>query len=52
MLKLSESIIVELVPGDDNYLEKKTFSWELYSYDETKVGFKFVFDNPEYISVG
>ena len=52
ILKLSESVNVELVPGDDNYLDKKTFTWRLYAYDGTKVGFTFDFDHPEYISVG
>lgn len=52
ILKLSESLLVELVPGDDNYLDKKTFTWKLYEYDGTKVGFTFDFDHPEYVSVG
>ena len=34
LLKISESIHVELVPGDDNYLDKKAFEWELSAYSE------------------
>ena len=41
-----------LVPGDDLYLDKKGFSWELILYESNKVGIKFLFEHPEYISVG
>lgn len=52
MLKLTGSIKCTLVPGDDAYLDKKGFSWELKTYDSDKLGIKFVFEYPEYISVG
>ena len=52
LLKLSESIKAELVPGIDNYLDKKGFSWEVVSYNDIKIGLKFTYDHPEYISVG
>ena len=40
------------MPGNDLYTKKKDFEWELYIYEETKLGIRFKFDNPEYISVG
>ena len=43
---------MELVPGDDNYLDKKTFSWELSALNEKEIGLKFKFDHPIYISAG
>lgn len=52
LLKLSKSLSVELVPGDDNYLDKKNFTWSLSVYDETTVGLKFDFDFPAFISAG
>ena len=30
LLKLSKSITTELVPGNENYLDKKTFTWSLF----------------------
>ena len=30
LLKLSNSITAELIPGDDNYLDKKVFVWSLF----------------------
>lgn len=41
-----------MVPGDDLYLEKKGFNWELALYESNKFGIKFVFEHPEYISAG
>ena len=52
LLKLSNSITVELVPGNENYLDKKTYTWSLFNYDETKIGLKFDFDFPAFISAG
>lgn len=52
LLKLSKSIEVELVPGSDNYLDMKGFTWQLASYKETSISLKFTFEHPEYISVG
>ena len=52
LLKLTNSITVELVPGDENYLDKKTYTWSLFKYDETNIGLKFDFDFPSFISAG
>ena len=52
LLKLSKSITAELVPANDYYLDKKSFTWTLFIYDETKFGIKFDFDFPEFISAG
>ena len=51
LLKLSNSIATELIPGDDNYLDKKSFVWSLFVFDENMLGIEFKFDYPEYISV-
>ena len=52
LLKRSGSVRCTLVLGDDLYADKKGFSWELTSYDSDKLGIKFVFEHPEYISSG
>ena len=52
LFKLSESIFMELIPGDENYLDKKTFEWELSGYSEKEMSFKFKFAHPLFISVG
>ena len=52
ILKLSESIKCTLVPGNENYIDKKGFTWELAVYEKTKLGFRFIFEHPEYISIG
>ena len=41
---------MELVPGDDNYLSKKTFDWQVKLYDKNSMQFKVTFDHPEYVS--
>lgn len=40
------------MPGNENYLNKKGFSWEVVTYEDFKLGFRFKFAHPEYISVG
>jgi len=52
VLKVSRSIKCTLVPGNDLYSEKKGFKWEFFVYEETKLGIRFKFDFPGYISVG
>jgi len=52
ILKISESLKCTLVPANDNYLDKKGFTWELYVYEGSKLGLKYTFEYPEYISVG
>ena len=32
LLKLSGSIKIELLPGSENYIEKKQFSWEVIKH--------------------
>ena len=51
-LKLAESIKFELVPGNDMYLDKKTFTWQLKKYTENGMDFKIHFAHPSHISVG
>lgn len=52
LVKISQSIVAELVPANDLYLDKKGFSWELIGYTENSLAFNFNFDHPKYISVG
>ena len=49
-LKLSESVMMELIPASDNYLDKKEFTWDVISYDSGGLGFKLNFKHPKYIS--
>ena len=51
-IKLTNSITVELISGNDLYLDKKGFKWEIKKYDETGISLKVKFDHPKYISVG
>ena len=32
LLKLSGSIKIELLPGNENYIDKKQFSWEVIKH--------------------
>mgnify|MGYP000344822846 FL=1 len=52
LLKLSGSIKTQLIPGTDNYLDKKTYQWSVESFGGSKFQLKFKYDFPEYISVG
>ena len=52
LFQLTNSITFTLVPGDDSYLDKKEFTWELVLFESNKIGFKITFKHPEYISVG
>ena len=51
-LQLTKSIKVELVPGNELYLDKKGFTWRLVKYSESNMGIQIYFENPEYISFG
>ena len=42
---------MELVPGSDFHLDKKSFDWILENYDETSLKFLVKFDHPEYMSI-
>ena len=52
LLLQSKSIITELVPGTENYLDKKSYTWKVVEYKSNKVRIAFEFLHPEYISVG
>lgn len=52
LLRLSGSIKTELIPSSENYLDKKTYSWEIVAFKETSIEMKFTYDHPEYISFG
>lgn len=51
LLKIAGCIKMELVPGSENNLEKKQFSWTLQQYDATKIVLKLEFEHPEFISM-
>jgi len=40
------------VPGSENYIDKKTYKWEIVTYNDNELMMKFTYDYPEYISVG
>ena len=50
LLKMTNSIKTELIPWSTNYLENKTFTWTLSTFDETKMSFNILFDYPLFIS--
>ena len=50
-LKLTKSITVTLIPGNDVYYDKKKFTWTLSKYDESGLSLDLRFENPLYISV-
>ena len=51
LLRLTNSLKVELIPYDNNHLEKKSYNWTISAINESKIKFNFKFDHPEYISV-
>ena len=50
-LKLSKSVMFELIPADEINVERKTFDWHLVKYDENRISFKVNFHHPKFISV-
>ena len=42
---------MELVPGTDTNLDKKTFEWKLEELNGSQIALSMTFDNPEYISM-
>ena len=42
---------MELVPGTDTNLDKKTFEWNLEELSGSYLTLSMTFDNPEYISM-
>ena len=51
-LKLTDSLKLQLIPGNDMYTDKKGFKWQLKSYSEKSMDYKVTFEHPNYISVG
>ena len=51
LLKLAGCVNMELVPGTDTNLDKKTFEWKLEKLNGSKLALSMTFDNPEYISM-
>ena len=52
LMKLSGSIKIELIPGSENYIEKKQFSWEIIKHGENQIEIQFKYENPVFISAG
>ena len=51
ILKITGSLQMELIPGSDNHLNKKTFDWTINEYNENALKFHVEFDHPEYMSI-
>ena len=49
-LKLAGLIEILLIPADENYAEKKKFSWKLTEISEERLIMKIDFAYPHYIS--
>lgn len=41
---------MELIPGNEDNLDKKQFTWKLLNFDQKNMEIKIDFENPEYIS--
>ena len=50
LLKMTNSVEIELVPWTSNFLEKKNFNWTLTAIDEYTLRFDFFFADPLYVS--
>ena len=50
LLKMTNSVEIELVPWTSNFVEKKTFNWTLTAIDEFTLKFDFFFADPLYVS--
>ena len=50
LLKISNSITLELIPGNLMNVELKQYDWKLITFSETNLDIKIVFDNPTVIS--
>ena len=42
---------MEFIPGTENNLEKKKFTWSLAELNEERLDFELIFEHPEYISI-
>ena len=50
LIKLTDSVKVELIPWKTTYLPEKTYSWECNEMDSETLSFNFFFDKPPFIS--
>ena len=41
---------MELIPGSQEYVDKKTFTWDIEEFNESQMSIKLEFDNKLYIS--
>ena len=51
LLKATNSLTAELVPGSAFDKEMKDFVWKLYEINQRDFNLRFIFENPEYISM-
>ena len=51
LLKLAGCMNMELVPGTDTNLDKKSFEWKLKELNGSELFLTMTFDSPEYISM-
>ena len=51
LLKISGSIVVELISAIDYDLDKKKFDWSLKRYDAKAIEISLLFEHMEYISI-
>ena len=47
---MTSSIKMELIPGMDTYLDKKSFRWDLIDFGTEELAIGITFDHPEFIS--
>ena len=51
LLKATNSLRAELLPGSDYDIENKEFIWKLEKIDTEEFYLRLIFENPQYISM-
>lgn len=46
LLKLTNCIKMELLPGNERNLDKKEYKWNFKTFDENEIDFALIFENP------
>ena len=50
LLKMTNSVAIEMVPWSSTFLEKKEFNWTVSAIDEFTLRFDFFFADPLFVS--
>ena len=50
LLKVTNSVRINFVPGPSQYLDKKSAKWNITTIDEFGMSVKLFFENPVYVA--